>query len=104
LNKVLRPKKNAPMEITTASRPFEKCYLDIVGPFCESSSRNKCILTYQDDLSKFIAAVPIPQQDAQTIATEFVRNIELKFGAPVQILTDQRPNFLSNLFKSVCKL
>lgn len=105
LNKVLRPKRNAPMEITTtASRPFEKCCLDIVGPLCESSSRNKYILTFQDDLSKFIAAVPIPQQDAQTVAREFVRNIVLKFGAPAQILTDQGSNFLSNLFKSVCKL
>jgi hypothetical protein len=33
LNKTLRPKKKAPMEITTtASHPFEKCSLDIVGP------------------------------------------------------------------------
>jgi len=32
LNKTLRPKKRAPMEImTTARHPFEKCALDIVG-------------------------------------------------------------------------
>jgi hypothetical protein len=28
----------------------------------------------------------------------------LKFGAPAQILTDQGSNFLSDLFKSMCKL
>jgi hypothetical protein len=42
LNKTLRPKTKAPMEITTiASRPFEKCSLDIVGPLTESSLKNK---------------------------------------------------------------
>jgi hypothetical protein len=61
LNKTLRPKKKAPMEITTtASHPFEKCSLDIAGPLTESSLRNKYVLTFQDDLSKFIVTVPIP--------------------------------------------
>jgi hypothetical protein len=66
--------------------------------------RNKYVLTFQDDLSKFIVAVPIPQQDAETVAREFVQNIVLKFEAPAQILTDQGSNFLSNVFKNVCKL
>ena len=65
---------------------------------------NKYILTCQDDLSKFLVAIPIPQQDAETVAREFVLNIILKFGAPAQILTDQGSNFLSDLFKSTCKL
>ena len=37
-------------------------------------------------------------------ARTFVLNIVLKLGAPAQILTDQGPNFLSNLFSSICKL
>jgi hypothetical protein len=36
LNKVLTAKKKAPMEITTtASHPFKKCSLDIMGPLTE---------------------------------------------------------------------
>ena len=61
-------------------------------------SGNKCVLTFQDDLSKFIVAVPFPQQDAETIAKEFVLNMVLKFGAPAQILTDPGSNFVSDLF------
>jgi len=92
------------MEITTtAKNPFEKCALDIVGPLTETMSGNKYILTFQDDLSKFIVAMPISQQDAETTAKEFVLNIVLKFGSPAQILTDQRSNFLSDLFKNTCK-
>jgi len=86
MNKTLKPRKKVPMEITTTARhPFEKCALDIVGPLTETVSGNKYILTFQDDLSKFIMAIPIPQQDAETVAREFVLNIVLKFGAPAQI-------------------
>ena len=105
LNKTLRPRGKAPMEITTtAKQPFERCALDIVGPLTETALGNKYILTFQDDLNKYVVAVPVPQQDAETTARAFVLNIVLKFGAPAQILTDQGPNFLSNLFRSVCKL
>ena len=105
LNKAPRPRSKAPMEITsTAKQPFERCALDIVGPLTESTSGNKYILTFQDDLSKYLAAVPIPQQDAETVARAFVLNIVLKFGAPAQLLTDQGSNFLSDLFKNVCRL
>ena len=93
------------MEITsTAKQPFERCSLDIVGPLTESTSGNKYILTFQDDLSKYLAAIPIPQQDAETVARAFVLNIVLKFGAPAQLLTDQGSNFLSDLFKNMCRL
>jgi hypothetical protein len=105
LNKILRPKVKAPMEITsTAKHPFEKCALDIVGPMTETESGNKYILTFQDDLRKFLVAIPIPQQDAETVAKEFVLEIVLKFGAPAQILTDRGANFLSELFKNTCRL
>jgi hypothetical protein len=89
------------MEITTTARhTFGKCALDIVGPMTETMSGNKYIPTFQDHLSKFLVAIPIPQQDAETIAKEFV----LTFGAPAQILTEQGSNILSDLLKNTCKL
>jgi transposase InsO family protein len=93
------------MEITsTARHPFEKCALDIVALMMERMSGNKYILTFQDDLIKFLVAIPIPQQDAETVSKEFVLNIVLKFGARAQLLTEQGSNFLIDLFKSTCKL
>ena len=105
LNKALRPGVKAPMEITTTAKsPFERCALDIVGPLTETTSGNRYILTFQDDLSKFLVAIPIPHQDAETVARAFVLHVILKFGAPAQLLTDQGTNFLSDLFKNVCRL
>jgi hypothetical protein len=105
INKLLGPKNKAPMEITTtADRPFDKCCLDIVGPLPETGKGSRYILTFQDDLRKLVTAIPILQQDAETIDREFVINVTLKMGTPKQVLTDQGANFLSDIFKNVCKL
>lgn len=94
-----------PLTITsTASKPFEKVSLDIVGPLSLTNSRNKYILTFQDELTKFCEAVPLENQEAETIAGKFVSHIICRHGTPTYLLTDQGQNFLSELFKNVCKL
>ena len=92
-----------PLQITTTPEVvWEKCCMDIVGPLTVTC--HKYILTFQDELSKYTIVVLILQQDAETIASVFVEETVLKFGIPQVILTDQGSNFLSKLFKNVCKL
>jgi len=55
-------------------------------------------------LTKFSKAIPIPNQEANTISKEFVTKIILEHGIPEKILTDQGTNFLSEIFKNTCKL
>jgi hypothetical protein len=93
------------MEIsTTASKPFEKYCLDVVGPLTETQKGNRYILTFQDELSKFLVAIPIARQDSERIAKELVMNIILKIGTPDKILTDQGSNILSEVFKDTYKI
>lgn len=105
INKPGRSSK-MPMAITsTSSRPFEKIALDIVGPIHPISVRNNnCILTLQDDLTKYSVAVPLPNQESETIAQAFIEYFICIYGAPESILTDQGSNFQSELFKSIVKL
>lgn len=104
-NKITQNKTRMPMKITTTPEVvWEKCALDIVGPLSQNLDGNKCVLTFQDELSKYTLAVPIAQQDAMTIARAFVEEVILKFGIPQMILTDQGSNFLSEIFTNVCKL
>jgi hypothetical protein len=94
VNKSLTPRHKAPMEITsTAEHPFEKCYLDIVGPLPVTQGDSKYILTFQDDLTKYVVAIPIVQQDAETVARAFVEKIVLTYGTPQIVQTDQGANF-----------
>jgi len=105
VNKMLTPKHKAPMEITTtAEHSFDKCYLDIVGPLTVTQGNNKYILTFQDDLSKYVVAVPLGQNDVVTVARAFVVNIVLKYGTPSILQTDQGTNFISEMFQNTCKM
>jgi len=103
-NKLSRRIK-APLVITdTPSKPFEKCALDIVGPLTITNNGNKYLLTFQDNLTKFSKAIPIANQEANTIAKEFATKIIFEYGIPEKILTDQGTNFMSEIFKNTCKL
>ena len=105
LNKQTCPKVKADLQVTdTQEQPWDKIYLDIVGPFSMSTRRNKYLLTCQDNLSKYIIAIPIEDISAETIAHKFVFDVILKYGIPDQILTDQGSQFMSNLFVNCCKL
>jgi hypothetical protein len=83
INKTLKPKMKANMEImATAKHPFDECYLDIVGLLSSSATGNGYILTFQGNLSKYIVAVPISQQAAETVDIVFVSPDVLKYGTP----------------------
>jgi len=83
---------------------LKKCALDIVGPLTVTNNGNRYILTFQDSLTKFSKAIPISNQEAATIAKEFVTKIIFEHGIPGKVLTDQGTNFLSEIFKNTCKL
>jgi hypothetical protein len=104
-NKLTQRKTKLLLQINdTPEVVWGKCSLDIVGPTTQTSRDNRYLLTFQDELSKFTVAAPIPQQDAMIVAKVFIEEFILKFGIPQVILTNQRSNFLSNLYANVCKL
>uniref|UniRef100_A0A2H8THY5 RNA-directed DNA polymerase n=1 Tax=Melanaphis sacchari TaxID=742174 RepID=A0A2H8THY5_9HEMI len=105
VNKISNRHVKQPMAITsTSSKPFEKIFLDIVGPLPTTLSSNNYILTMQDDLSKYTLGVPIPNHQANTVAEAFVIHFVCVHGIPGTILTDQGTDFLSKTFTEVCKL
>jgi len=76
INKTLKPKMKANMEImSTANHPFDKCYLNIVGPLPPSATGNGYILTFQDDLSKYVVADSISQKASETAAIVFFHTL-----------------------------
>lgn len=92
------------MVITTTSKePFEKLFMDVVGPLPLTENGNKYILTLQDDLTKYSCAHPLPQHDATTVATCLVEKFICIFGVPKIILTDQGKEFTSKLFAKMSK-
>jgi transposase InsO family protein len=104
-NKMTQCHTRLPLTITdTPSTVFEKCTIDIVGPLNLSTLGNRYILTVQDELSKFLIAVPMGEQTAEDVAKAFVDNVILIYGIPQVILSDCGSQFLSETFKGICKL
>ncbi|KAL4100899.1 hypothetical protein QTP88_020924 [Uroleucon formosanum] len=77
---------------------------DIVGPLPITELGNTHILTMQDELTRYALAVALASTDATTVARAFVECCVCIFGIPTSILTDCGTNFLSDVFKNMCKL
>ena len=99
---VCKPK--APMRQYSVGAPLERVAIDIMGPLPTSVSGNKYLLVIADYFTKFVHALPMKNQEADTVARTFVHDFVTIFGVPMQVHTDQGANFESNLFKEVCKL
>lgn len=104
VNKSSRLTKMPLMVTDTPKRPFEKVFMDIVGPLPETTSGNKYILTFLEDLSKYLVCIPIPDMEASTVASVFFDEIISRYGVPKVLVTDNGTNFTSRLFTETCKL
>ena len=57
-----------------------------------------------DYFTKWVEAFPLPDQTAGTVARTLVEQVVTRFGAPLEIHTDQGREFEAALFRGVCQL
>ena len=100
----LTKKPRAPLQQFPVGCPLERVAMDILGPLPRSHSENKYILVVVDCFTKWTEAYAIPNQEATTIAKTLVVEFICRYGAPMQILTDQGRQFESLLFTEICTL
>ncbi|CAI6368288.1 unnamed protein product [Macrosiphum euphorbiae] len=105
INKTCNKNVRQPMVIsTTATEPFEKVFIDVVGPLPRTHSNNAYILTMQCDLTKFSMASPMENHEANTVAYHFVTSCVCLHGIPNMLVSDQGTEFLSKILAETCKL
>ncbi|KAL4082984.1 hypothetical protein QTP88_028314 [Uroleucon formosanum] len=105
IHKTFNKNVKQPMVIsTTAMEPFEKVFIDVVGPLPKTDSDNVYILTMQCDLTKFSMAVPMINHEANTVAYHFVTSCVCLHGIPKVLVSDQGTEFLSRVLAETCKL
>ncbi|GBN46994.1 Transposon Ty3-G Gag-Pol polyprotein [Araneus ventricosus] len=83
--------------------PFERMALDILGPLPVTTKGNRYVLVLMDYFTKWPEAIPIPDQEASTVAEELVRAWISRYGVPMILHSDQGTNFNSALFTELCK-
>lgn len=101
-----RRKVKAPLVITdNAQRPFEKLYVDVVGPLPPSGEEGyKYIFSVCDCLSRFVIFRPMKDQTSETLARVLFEEVVCKFMVPEVIVSDNGPSFVSKLMQDVYKI
>jgi hypothetical protein len=94
----------APLGESLEAEEFLDVSMDVVGPLPVTENGNKYLLTFVDHFTRFCEAIPIPTQETEVIAREFVVRIITQFGVPKKLLTDRGAAFTSAFMKEVCKL
>ncbi len=84
--------------------PLDRVQIDVLGPFPVSESGNRYILVIIDQFTKWVESFAIPRQNSATTAKTLVNEFIARYGAPLELHTDQGSNFQSELFRNVCKL
>ena len=97
--RVTRP----PLHPIPVNRPFQIVGVDIME-LPKTTLGNKYVLVFQDFLTKWPMAYPIPDQKSWRIADILVREVVPFFGVPENLLSDRGANLLSHLMMDVCKL
>ncbi|CAC5375365.1 unnamed protein product [Mytilus coruscus] len=102
-----KPKKEstkAPLGTYVSGKPMERVALDIFGPLPLTKRNNKYILVISDLFTKWTEAIALPNQESSTICTAFIDHFVTKFGAPLQLHSDQGRNFKADIFQRMCNL
>ena len=80
---------------------FERVGVDILGSFPITTSGNCYALVISDCFTKWTECVAIPDQEAKTTEQTFINHFVCRFGAPLQLHSDQGECFENNVFQEV---
>jgi hypothetical protein len=86
------------------TRRWEIVAMDIAGPLPTTRKGNRYILVIVDYLTRWVEAFPLPNQEAMTVATTWVRGCVCRWGVPRHVITDQGTNFTSAVMRATYKI
>ena len=84
----------------------QRVYCDIVGPLTPSKHHGKMcsnLLTIQDGFTRYLVAIPIPDQQTKTLVEAIINHWIYVFGCMEVMHTDRGASYTANLFQEVMK-
>ncbi|MCP4602417.1 MAG: DDE-type integrase/transposase/recombinase [Proteobacteria bacterium] len=101
-------KKNPPKTVRAPLVPvrplgrFQRWALDIHGPMPTTEAGYKYLAVFMEYSTRYPEVFPVRDITAQTMADLFIRKIVCRYGVPLELLTDQGAQLISEMVKYVC--
>ena len=92
-------KHHAPMVSSDVPPAFTRWHLDFIGELPTTKRGNRWLLTAVDFSTNWPIARALPEATAEAVADFIYEEIVMRFGCPVEIVTDRGANFTSKLVK-----
>lgn len=84
--------------------PFEKWGIDFIGPiFPVSFRKNRYIILATDYATKWVEAKATRRNDAETSAEFIFENIIMRFGYPLELVSDRGTHFLNEVIANLTR-
>ena len=99
-NQVSKPPMGGEM---TTERPFQRLYIDFLGPYVRSKNGNSHIFIVLDHFSKFVFLKPMIMANSRNVVKFLIGEVFHKFGVPETILSDNGKQFTSQNFAEMMK-
>jgi transposase InsO family protein len=92
------------LQVTSVGEPYEKIAIDLTGPHIKSKSGNVYILTVIDLFTKHAEAIPLRNKEAISVARALFDCVLVRYGLPLQILSDRGTEFENSVMSELCRL
>ncbi|KAJ8965935.1 hypothetical protein NQ317_006338 [Molorchus minor] len=79
----------------TATAPFQKISIDILGPYPETKTKNRYVILVSDIFTKWVEAKAYPLVNAKDVIKFLDAEIIPRFGVPNTIISDNGPQFIA---------
>ncbi|KRX49904.1 Transposon Ty3-G Gag-Pol polyprotein [Trichinella murrelli] len=101
-----RPSKNsrALMQPMTVGYSLHRLGMDILGPLEKTPSGNRYVLFLTDYFTKWTAAFPLTNMEADTVAKVLMEKYIAYFGAPDCLHSEQGRSFEARVVVELCRL
>lgn len=97
-NSMLRPPMGNQILV---DQPWQRLYIDLLGPYPRSKHGNTTILIILDQFSKFVVLKPLRKASAKAMVEFLESEIFHLFGVPESVLSDNGVQFRSHEFKKL---
>ena len=94
---------SSPMQIHSVNEPWHTIGIDIMGPFPPTTRNKRFLLVVVDYFTRWIEVFALRSTTSGDIADILNNEVFSRFGLPRYMVSDNGPQFISNLFQSFCQ-